>query len=212
VSFQGWPAAAVDFYDGLDEDNSKAYWTAHKAQYDEAVRAPMDALLLELAPEFGAGKVFRPYRDVRFSKDKTPYKDHLGAVCTDDAGRVNYVQLSAAGLLVGGGAYQLAPAHLEAVRRAVADDRTGTELERLVAAMARKGVQLGGESLKTAPRGYDRDHPRIDLLRRKAFYGYRQWPVEPWLATTEVKKRVVAVWRACRPLHDWLEGQKGLKG
>ncbi len=204
MTFRGWPDEAIDFWDGLDEDNTKAYWTAHKGQYDEHVRAPMDALLSELAPEFGAAKVFRPYRDVRFAKDKTPYKDHIGAVCTDDEGRVNYVQLGAAGLMAGGGAYALEPAHLERVRRAIADDRTGAGLEAIVAAMAKKGVRLGGDALKTAPRGYDREHPRIELLRMKSFYGFTEWPVEPWLATTKAKTRIVAVWRACRPLHDWL--------
>lgn len=204
MTFKGWPAAAVDFYDGLEEDNSKTYWAAHKAQYDEAVRAPMDALLAELAPEFGAGKVFRPYRDVRFSKDKTPYKEHIGAVCTDDDGRVSYVQLSAAGLFVGGGAYQLSTEHLAAVRRAIDDARTGTQLERLVSALRDQGLELGGEALRTAPRGYPKDHQRIGLLRQKAFYGYREWPVAPWLHTPDVKKRVAEVWRACRPLHDWL--------
>ena len=208
MAFVGWQDAAVDFYDGLEEDNSKAWWSAHKAQYDEAVRAPMDALLAELAPEFGPGKVFRPYRDVRFSKDKSPYKEHIGAVCTDGEGRVNYVQLSAAGLLVGGGAYQLEGPHLEAVRRAIADDRTGPELERIVAALGKKGLALGGEALRTAPRGYSREHPRIGLLRQKAFYGYREWPVEPWLHTPAVKDRVVEAWRACRPLHDWLRARE----
>jgi uncharacterized protein (TIGR02453 family) len=208
VAFQGWPHEAIDFWDGLDEDNSKAYWTSHKSQYDDAVRAPMDALLAELAPEFGAAKVFRPYRDVRFSKDKTPYKDHIGAVCTDDDGRVSYVQLGAAGLMAGGGAYELATDHLERVRRAIDDERTGTELEKLVGSMRRKGVALGGSQLKTAPRGYDRDHPRIELLRRKAFYGYAEWPVEPWLSTRAAKDRVVKVWRACRPLHDWLNARR----
>lgn len=212
MGFEGWPEAAVDFYDGLEEDNSKAYWTAHKAQYDEAVRAPMDALLAELAPEFGAAKVFRPYRDVRFSKDKSPYKEHTGAICTDPDGRVNYVQVSAAGLFVGGGAYQLEPAHLAAVRRAIDEDRTGRQLERVVKRLQDKGLQLGGESLRTAPRGYAKDHPRIDLLRRKAFYGYREWPVEPWLHTREAKDRVVEVWRACRPLHEWLAEQAPLGG
>ena len=204
MSFRGWPHEAIDFWDGLDEDNSKAYWTAQKAVYDEHVKAPMDALLAGLAPEFGAAKVFRPYRDVRFSKDKTPYKDHIGAVCTDDEGRVNYLQLGAAGLMAGGGAYELATDHLDRVRRAIADDRTGPELEKLVKAMARKGIALGGSALKTAPRGYERDHARIGLLRMKSFYGYAEWPVEPWLSTAKAKDRVVATWRGCRPLHDWL--------
>jgi len=208
MGFAGWPEAAVDFYDGLEEDNSKAWWAAHKPEYDEAVRAPMDALLAELAAEFGPGKVFRPYRDVRFSKDKRPYKEHIGAVCTDDEGRVNYVQVSAAGLMAGGGAYQLEPAHLDAVRRAVANERTGAQLERIVADLQEQGLELGGDALRTAPRGYPKDHPRIALLRQKAFYGYREWPVEPWLHTPAVKDEVITVWRACRPLHDWLRARE----
>lgn len=212
MSFRGWPVEAVDFYDGLDEDNSKAYWSAHRPEYDEHVRAPMDALLAELAGEFGTAKVFRPFRDVRFSKDKTPYKDHIGAVCTDESGRVSYVQLGAAGLLAGGGCYELSAVQLERVRRAIDDPRTGAELERVVAAMEKKGVTLGGNALKTAPRGYDRDHPRLALLRLRSFYGHREWPVEGWLATPKAKDKVVASWRACRPLQDWLIGQIGLKG
>ncbi len=212
MTFEGWPKEAVDFYDGLEEDNSKAYWTAHKTRYDEAVRAPMDALLAELAPEFGVARVFRPYRDVRFSKDKRPYKEHIGATCTDGGGRTNYVQLSAAGLLAGGGGYELSSTHLDAVRRAVDDDRQGAELEKILTDLRAQGLEIGGDSLKTAPRGYDRDHPRIELLRRKAFWGYQQWPVQPWLATREALDRVATVWRACRPLHDWLRRQEGLKG
>ena len=211
MAFTGWSDEAVDFFDGLEEDNSKAYWAAHKAQYDAHVRAPMDALLAELAPEFGAGKLFRPYRDVRFSKDKTPYKEHIGAVCTDDLRRASYVELSAAGLLAGGGCYQMSSGELAAVRRGIDDERTGRELERIVAGLRTKGLELGGEELRTAPRGYDKDHPRIDLLRRKAFWGYQRWPAEPWLATPEVKERVAFVWRSCRPLHDWLRAHMVLK-
>jgi uncharacterized protein (TIGR02453 family) len=177
--------------------------------YDEHVRGPMDALLAELAAEFGTPKVFRPYRDVRFSKDKTPYKEHIGAIVRDDVDRVSYVQLGAAGLRVGGGAYDLDKEHLERVRRAIADERTGAQLEELVAAMAKQGVRLEGESLKTAPRGYDKGHPRIHLLRMKSFYGVQEWPVEPWLHTRAAKDRVAKVWRACRPLHDWLNEARG---
>ena len=209
MSFNGWSSEAVDFYDGLEEDNSKSYWTKHKAVYDAEVRAPMDALLGSLREEFGEGKVFRPYRDVRFSNDKSPYKTHTGAVCTDAEGRVNYVQFSAAGLRVGGGAYEIAKEQLERVRRSIADDRRGSELEAVVATMRSQGVELGGDTLKTAPRGYDRDHPRIELLRHKSFYGWREWDVEPWLSTAETRDRVIETWRACRPLHDWLRQAMG---
>src|SRR4029077_17642390 len=78
MAFQGWPEAALDFYDGLEEDNSKAYWTAHKAIYDEAVRGPMTDLTEELGKDFGETKIFRPNRDIRFSADKSPYKTVIG--------------------------------------------------------------------------------------------------------------------------------------
>ena len=84
VTFTGFPVAALDFYDDLEMDNTKSFWEKHKAVYDEGVKAPMVALLAGLAPEFApdgqGGKIFRPYRDVRFAKDKTPYKTHQGAL------------------------------------------------------------------------------------------------------------------------------------
>ena len=79
MTFRGWKAEALEFFDGLEADNSKAYWQAHKTEYETLVRAPMEALLIELEPEWGEGRVFRPYRDVRFSKDKSPYKTSIAA-------------------------------------------------------------------------------------------------------------------------------------
>jgi uncharacterized protein (DUF2461 family) len=79
MAFSGWPTAALEFYEGLETDNSKAYWTSHKAVYQEQVLRPMEELLEDLAGEFGPSKIFRPYRDIRFSNDKTPYKTHIGA-------------------------------------------------------------------------------------------------------------------------------------
>jgi uncharacterized protein (DUF2461 family) len=72
VAFRGWPAEALEFFDGLAADNSRAYWTAHRDTYEQAVNGPMEELLAELAPEFGGPKLFRPNRDVRFSPDKSP--------------------------------------------------------------------------------------------------------------------------------------------
>lgn len=79
MTFRGWPEEALEFYEGLSADNSKTYWTAHKEVYETKVRAPMEELLAALEPEFGSGRIFRPYRDVRFSKDKTPYQTHIAA-------------------------------------------------------------------------------------------------------------------------------------
>ena len=204
--FSGWPNEAIDFYDGLEEDNSKVYWQAHKAVYDQAVKAPMDALLAELAAEFGEGKVFRPNRDVRFSNDKSPYKTAIGAVL----GRGGYVQLSGAGLGVGSGMYGMASDQLERYREAVGSDTTGGELAKLVAAARAKGLEVTAhEELKTAPRGYPRDHPRIELLRLKGLHTWKEWPVAPWLATSKAKTRVVDLLRRSRPLTEWLDANVG---
>ena len=100
TAFTGFGDGAVEFYDGLAADNSKAYWTDQSEVYETHVRAPMQALLAELEAEFGTGKIFRPYRDVRFSQDKTPYKTHCGAI----AGSY-YVQVGPDGLLAAAGYY-----------------------------------------------------------------------------------------------------------
>jgi uncharacterized protein (TIGR02453 family) len=206
VTFRGWPSEALEFYEGLAADNSKTYWAAHKAIYDTRVHAPMAELLAELEPEFGPGKIFRPYRDVRFSPDKSPYKTHMGAWLA--AG--GYVQLSAAGLAAGSGMYQMAPDQLDRYRRAVADERTGQELTAVIAAIeqARIGVH-GHDSLKTAPKGYPKDHPRLGLLRHKGLTTWKEWPPAAWMGTAAAKKRIVEFLRTSRPLRQWLDANVG---
>ncbi len=186
MSFQGWPEAALDFFEGLERDNSKAYWAAHRRIYDEAVLAPMTELTEELAWEFGDVKLFRPYRDIRFSADKSPYRTEIGA-------RV-------------GSAY----IRLSRYRDGVADDVRGTELERIIAAMSGHGITLiGHEVLKSAPRGYPADHSRIRLLRHKGLAAYKEWPVEPWLATAAARDHVREFLAATRPLTHWLDAHVG---
>jgi uncharacterized protein (TIGR02453 family) len=205
MSFQGWPEEALDFYEGLEADNSKAYWTAHKAVYENAVLGPMTELVDELAPGFGEPKIFRPYRDVRFSKDKSPYKTHIGALVGG-----GYVQLSARGLAAGSGMYGMAPDQLDRYRAAVAGEATGGELERVVAGVQGHEIAVQGrDSLKTAPRGYPADHPRIGLLRHKGLVAWKEWPVEPWLGTSAAKEHVAAFLAACQPLCAWLDANVG---
>ena len=206
VAFRGWPAEAIEFYEGLELDNSKVYWQAHKATYERDVLAPMVALLDELEPEFGEGKVFRPYRDVRFSKDKSPYKTAIGATLAGGG----YVQLSAGGLGAGSGMYQPRPDQLARLRAAIADDVTGRPLAELVDAARRAGIEVTAfERLKTKPLGYAADHPRIELLRYKGLITWRQWPPGAWLGTAKAKTRLVEFLRASRPINDWLATHVG---
>jgi uncharacterized protein (TIGR02453 family) len=205
MTFSGWPAEALDFYDGLAADNSKTYWTAHKATYEELVLGPMTELLDELGPEFGDTKIFRPYRNLRFSKDKTPYKTHIAATVG-----IGYVQLSAHGLAAGAGMYVMAPDQLDRYRQAVASDLTGPELERVIAMIEKTGIGVSGrDTLKSAPRGYPADHPRIGLLRYKGLIAWQDWPAGAWLETTEAKDRVATFLGTTQPLSDWLDTQVG---
>ena len=206
MAFHGWTDAVLDFYEGLELDNSKGYWLAHKKVYDEQVRGPMEELLDELADEFGDAKLFRPYRDVRFSPDKTPYKTNVGATLAGGG----YVQLSADGLGAASGIYSFATDQLDRYRRAVALDMPGEALARIVDDVRAAGLTITAATiLKTAPRGYPRDHPRVELLRMKGLVTWKEWPVEPWLETAEAKDKVVAVLRASLPLTRWLDVHVG---
>ncbi len=210
MAFAGWPIEAVEFYEGLAADNSKVYWQDHKGVYEQSVRAPMEHLLAELADEFGPAKLFRPYRDVRFSADKSPYKTNcaatLGTGVAVDAGvAVNYVSFSADGLSAGGGLYMPDAAALALYRTAVDRDKSGTELTGIVAALHDAGYRtMAHEVLKTAPKGIAKDHPRIDLLRHKGIAMMADWPVAAWLGTARAKDRIITALRAAEPLNAWL--------
>ncbi len=206
MAFNGWPAEALEFYEGLAADNSKTYWTARKDVYERDVHAPMAALLAELEGEFGEGRIFRPYRDVRFSADKSPYKTAIAASLADGG----YIQLSATGLAAGSGMYQMAADQLERYRRAVAEDITGKELPRVIAGVEEHGIAVSGhQSLKSAPRGYPKDHPRADLLRHKGLVAWQEWEPAAWLGTAAARDRVAGFFRATRPLCDWLNTHVG---
>jgi uncharacterized protein (TIGR02453 family) len=205
VTFRGWPAEAVEFFEGLEADNSKVYWQRNKGVYETLVRAPMEELIAELEPDWGEGRIFRPYRDVRFSADKSPYKTNIGAIIGD-----GYVQLTADGLAAGAGMWEMAPDQLDRYRRAVSEDRSGRKLERVVAKAKADGLEATGHGvLKTAPKGYPKDHPRIELLRYKGLVAWREWPAGAWLGTPRSKDRVVEFLRLANPLNEWLRIEVG---
>ncbi|MGZ4426933.1 MAG: DUF2461 domain-containing protein [Nocardioidaceae bacterium] len=204
TTFTGFPVAALDFYDDLEMDNTKSFWTAHKDIYDSAVAGPMRALTAALEGEFGPAKVFRPYRDVRFAKDKTPYKTAQGAFVARGPATGWYVQVAASGVRVGVGFYEASSERLAGIREAIADERRGAELEKILARLTKKGWELGGDRLKTTPRGYDADHPRIELLRHKSMALGKNYGFEPVIHTPELLDRVRADWRAATPFVEWV--------
>lgn len=209
-AFGGIPPEALAFYAGLEADNSKAYWQAHRDTYQQAVRVPFETMLAGLDDEFGPFHVFRPYKDVRFAKDKSPYKTNVAAYGEREGGAGFYVELSARGLGAGAGYYHMAADQLVRFRGAVDVTATGDEVAEITAALARKGYRIGAVSeLKTAPRGYPKDHPRIELLRRKGLMAFMDFGTPGWLHTRQAQQRVRGVWRATEPLSAWLDANVG---
>jgi uncharacterized protein (TIGR02453 family) len=209
AGFEGFPEAALDFYEDLEMDNTRSFWTAHKDVYETSVRAPMVALLAELEPEFGTAKVYRPYRDVRYAKDKTPYKTHQGGFIARGESTGWYVQVDPRGVMIGVGCYAMSREALGRMRDAIVDERRGRELEALLTKLADAGWSVSGDRLKTTPRGYDAQHPRIELLRYKAIHASRSYGFEPVIHTSGLRDRIAEHWRAGEPLIGWLSDHAG---
>lgn len=210
VSFRGWPPEAFEFYAGLEVDNSRAWFAGHRETFETAVRGPFTALAAELADRYGTFHVYRPHRDLRFSADKSPYKTHQGAVTETEGGVSLYLQISAEGLYVGAGIWAPARDQLERYRRAVADERTGPELATAVADLRRRRYEVTARAtLKTAPRGWPRDHPRIDLLRHKGLVVGRAFGIPAWVHTRRALRRIRDTWDGAGPVITWLERHVG---
>ncbi|HET7465840.1 MAG TPA: DUF2461 domain-containing protein [Candidatus Dormibacteraeota bacterium] len=201
-SFKGWPEDFQRFFIGLQLDNSKKYFEAHRGLYEESVKAPMVALLESLEKDYGEGKVFRINRDIRFSKDKSPYKTNIAAT-VGMGHKGGYLSLDARGLTVATGRYEMSPEELAMYRKKAAADASGGQLDAIVKKLVKSGYELGGEELKRVPAPWPQDHPRADLLRRKSLYIWKNFGLQPWLGSAAARRQVVKVWTDAQPLNDW---------
>lgn len=198
--FVGWTGDFGGFFLGLQANNTKAYFTSHRAFYEKEVKGPMVALLAELEPEFGPARLSRPHRDIRFSSDKSPYKTNIYA----SAEGGGYVALDATGLVAAGGRYMMEAPQLVRFREAVAASRSGAKLSAIVDGLRDSGYEIGGQELKRVPSPHPQDHPRGDLLRHKKLIYSRRWDIGPWIATPQVIDRVARAWRDGSDLSAWL--------
>ena len=213
AAFHGFGPEVFAWFAGLERDNSKAYFTATRDRYETDVRGGLQAMLEELSQTFGGEvKVFRQQRNLRFAPaGSPPYKTRTYGLLYDVPGPASalYAQLTAQGLYAGTGCHQLARDQLERFRAAVVAGRTGPPLANLVAAVRAEGLEVVGESLRTAPRGYPREHPRGELLRHKALVAGRSLPGTAGIGRDEALDHVAATWRAAEPLNDWLDEHVG---
>ncbi|MGC1207657.1 MAG: DUF2461 domain-containing protein [Ornithinimicrobium sp.] len=210
--FGGFGSQAISFWTELEANNNRDFFNSHRDVYDDHIREPLERLLAEVSNEFGDGKVFRPNRDVRFSKDKSPYKLSGAAAIgdNDESSSVFYVQIGAKGLFVASGVYMMTRDQLQRFYAAIDDDASGERLTKVVDQGRADGLDIGGSALKTAPRGYSTDHPRVDLLRHKSLTVAREYgPGNDWIFTREALTRITALWRDAAPINDWLTEHVG---
>src|SRR5436305_14534649 len=166
TGFEGFGPTVREWFKGLEADNTRQYFAATRDFFEESIREQMEALLTELSATFGGEvKMFRQNRDIRFSPDKSPYKTNTYGVLrgSEIAAEGLYASISANGLVAGGGYHMMARDQLERYREQVADEGRGPELAKLLAKATKAGLEVWGESLATAPRGYPKEHPQIKL-------------------------------------------------
>ncbi len=209
MAFNGVPPEVIEFYERLEADNSKAFWEANKHVYRDVVKAASVELTEELA-EFGPFHLFRPHNDLRFSKNKPPYKTHQGAYGETEGGAGHYFHVSAQGLMCGTGYYAMAKDQLDRFRQAVDADHTGAEIADIVADLTKRKFAIGAiDELRTAPRGYAKDHPRIELIRRKGLMMSKEFGAPKWLHTKQAAQKIREVWTAAGPMNAWLDVHVG---
>ncbi len=210
--FDGFTPAVARWFKGLEEDNSKEYFAARRAFFEESVHGQMEALLTELSEKFrGEVKMFRQNRDVRFSPDKSPYKTNTYGILygSELAHQGLYASISARGLMAGSGYYVMARDQLERYRDHVDDPIFGPKLVAAATKAQKAGLELWGTSLATAPRGYPKDHERIDLLRRKSLTLGAMLKAGRGIGRQDALRFVARTWRASAPVTSWLDEHVG---
>jgi uncharacterized protein (TIGR02453 family) len=223
MTFTGFPKETVRFLGGIRKHNDKAWFDAHRADYEQAFLAPAQAFVEALGPRLRKidpavqaqprvnGSIMRINRDVRFSKDKSPYKDHLDLWFWageekgwDQSGF--FFRLTPDRLMLGAGMHGFVPPVLARYREAVLDPKRGEALAALVAKLRKASYEVGTETYKKAPRGIAPDHPRVALLRHGGLHAGWEGKHPAQLGTAGLVGFVATHFAKIAPLHAWLTG------
>lgn len=219
--FTGFADRDARFFTKLAKNQSREWFAANRDEYEEGWLAPMKALLAAAREkllaryaheEIAEPKVFRIHRDVRFSKDKSPYKTHIGGylgIAGSSAGpggaAALYFHVGAGELFACAGQYMMDGEQLKRFRAAVDDPKRGGELAKIVASLGRGGFTVGSyEGTQRVPRGFDPEHPRADLLRRKGLIVSFPGPARALLTSPKLVDELVGHAKKAVPLVEWL--------
>jgi uncharacterized protein (TIGR02453 family) len=219
--FDGFADRDGRFFRALARNQRREWFAAHREEYDRGWLTPMQALLGEtrerIEPLFrheplAAAKVFRIHRDVRFSKDKSPYKTHIGGfIAVDGTGQgpsaaaALYFHIGAGEVFVAAGQYMMDGAQLARFRQAIVDERQGGALDKILRSLTRAGFGIGSHDvLQRVPRGFDPDHPRAELLKRKGLIATFPALPRPLLVSRKLVDWLTTHAKRAVPLVEWL--------
>jgi uncharacterized protein (TIGR02453 family) len=220
--FNGFPKECVDFYTELAQNNSKTWFDAHKKDFDKYVMGPardfvsdMGRSLAKIAPKISADprvnrSIFRPYRDVRFSKDKTPYKTHLGIFFWEGSRPKMecsgyYFHLEPPTLFLAAGIHCFSPMLLGTYRDSVVDPNYGSELLKAIRQISKhKGYSVGGTHYKKTPRGYDASHENAAMLLHNGLYVWTEEEIPSEFYSPQILDYSIDRFKKMSPLHNWL--------
>lgn len=219
--FEGFPPETLVFLDDLAMNNNRSWFDENRDTYDNKVVAPARAFVTEFGAAMSQhrphvvadpridGSIFRLHRDVRFSKDKSPYKTNLAFFFWEGGKKKKtspgfYVHLAPTELIVGAGQYYFDKPELKKYREAVAGE-AGDELAAIVDALAKSDISIRGEKLKRVPRDFDKDHRNGELLKHKGlFTSVIEGVPDEQIHSPRFVDEVVQALEPLLPLHDWL--------
>lgn len=203
--FQGFGKDLVKYYLALEENNNREWFNANRTMYDTNVALPLKALAAELEAEFAPVKVFRPYRNVRFWPDLPPINEHASLIANTEGNAAYYLRIDADGVLMGAGMWQPSKNQLTKFRQIAATDSGAKEIRKVLAKVEKAGFALMTDNaVKSAPRGFAKDHPNIDLLRLKSLALSQHWTLQPWLYSPACLATITKAWKAASPWIEWL--------
>ena len=222
MAFKGFPEDTTKFLTQLSRNNTKEWFAKNKPRYKDVVETPAKAFCVEMEDRLSdltnrplTGKVFRIYRDVRFSKDKTPYNTHIrllfheseiDSTCGNRPVFCFSLEKDSVICGAGTGTMEFSGSTLEVFRTAIADDTSGKAVEKLVKKFSSaEGFRVDPPSLKRVPRGFDPDHPRSDLLKHKALMVWHEESLSPSIHNAKCAPHLMKTFKKIKPVIDWID-------
>ena len=221
--FHGFTKATFKFFKDLEKRNTKEWFKENRKIYEKNVLEPAQEFVMEMgerlksiSPKIVAipktdKSIFRIYRDMRFSKDKTPYKTHLGIFFWEGPKKKlgnpgYYLQLDKSSILIAGGLYSLPNDIVKTYRDVISDSKKGKEIAKILKKITKNpSYQLGGMHYKRVPRGYDSENPNVDLLLHNGLYIYYEGPIPKEVYSRDFLDYSYGIFKDMLPLHNWLK-------